>query len=608
MISKKYLREFIRGFEKCKDSDFDWNAKLFQTCKDSSWGEVLLSRSTHLRANYEENEARISELESLLQKPLTDREYRNLADAALKIYQDGYDDIRVFMILLEPCIEYFKQKRDFDYLLPLIHAYCFECEQVQFELADNAKYTYEDILVYKDEYPNIATRYARLTILKAYSNVISRLLYNDELHAFPRMYSLYKDVEELWNRKEVQDLDGEDEEFVYFVARMRQSLALFENVDALTDEEKSIYKAILAEQLEDQESEFYPLICSISEVLKNREGLTSDEECADYLIHYFEETFAHLQEEGDANGQQDYIDDCYNIVTSMGRFLEGEHEVASKKEEMTACVNRLRNFVKDLPYDFYNAEMNNYVSVLYQKVKTYMSYEEKRDYLLEVIMFRQPITCIHALMVSRLSTLLCKAMLQQKPDLLVGVLDTKNTGDVHAKEKEILDFVSECALFHDVGKVAIAGIINMQNRRLSDLEFARLKTHSEGGVTFLGNDKDFAKFYDVMRGHHKWYDGKGGYPASFDNLSSPVRIIIDLVTISDCLDAATDILGRNYGKGKTVDVVIDEFKAQAGTRYNPEIVSLIANDPKLLEDLRRQTTDGRMDVYREVYSKYIERN
>lgn len=37
-----------------------------------------------------------------------------------------------------------------------------------------------------------------------------------------------------------------------------------------------------------------------------------------------------------------------------------------------------------------------------------------------------------------------------------------------------------------------------------------------------------------------------GYPADFDNTASKDRFLIELIHISDCLDAATDFVGRSY--------------------------------------------------------------
>ena len=62
-----------------------------------------------------------------------------------------------------------------------------------------------------------------------------------------------------------------------------------------------------------------------------------------------------------------------------------------------------------------------------------------------------------------------------------------------------------------------------------------------------------------MLGHHKTYDGKGGYPLEFDNLNSKYKSAIDLISISDSIDAATDVLGRNYANGKNFYSLLDEL-------------------------------------------------
>ena len=67
--------------------------------------------------------------------------------------------------------------------------------------------------------------------------------------------------------------------------------------------------------------------------------------------------------------------------------------------------------------------------------------------------------------------------------------------------------------------------------------------------------------------------------------ASPDKIMIDLITLSDCLDAATDNLGRNYQRAKKVSAVLEEFAAGSGTRYNPDLVHLLLTDAHLIARL-----------------------
>ena len=605
MITRGFLDGFIKKFEYCKDLDFNWNTRLFEKTGSESWGNILIERSRDLRHSFEINEENIKALQEALSNPLSEKEYKLVADAALRMYQDGYDDIRIFPLMLEPCIEYFKSVGNLDYVIPLIHAYCFEFEQADLETLGSPKYAYEDILTYKSDYLSIDSRYARLTLWKSYSNVISRILNNEEVGSFSKMYSLYLEALSLWEKEEVQRLDGQDEEFLYFIKRMLQTVMLYENIAALTEEEKQIYEHLIEENKAGEDDDSQLMIGCIEQILLNYEGKIPNEEVVDFLLSSFDEVFSHLDLDEDPNEQEDYIDDCYNIIATLSSFMNGPRRVEEKQGEMIERMNRLRLFVKSLPYTFYNGEMNRYVYMLYQRIRPFMSLEEKKDYLLEVVMFRQPITCIHSLMVESISEAIGRYLLDHNPELFIGVMDCRNSEDVHAKRDEILKFIAESALYHDVGKITLVDIINTQNRRLTDVEFSKIKTHPDNGLTILANDPDFACFYDVIRGHHRYYDGSFGYPEGFDNTSSKLRTVIDIVTIADCTDAATDILGRNYAKGKTFRAVLDEFVAGAGTRYNPDIAYAIKNDEALIEELTRLTTEGRMDIYKEVYSRYI---
>jgi HD-GYP domain-containing protein (c-di-GMP phosphodiesterase class II) len=129
--------------------------------------------------------------------------------------------------------------------------------------------------------------------------------------------------------------------------------------------------------------------------------------------------------------------------------------------------------------------------------------------------------------------------------------------------------------------------------------------HPDKGYEMLKDEPAFEKYFDIIRGHHRSYDGKTGYPSSFNNLLSPYKPIIDLITVADCVDAATDILGRNYVKGKDFATVYNELKLGSGTLYNPDIVDLIGSNKSLFEDLEYLTSEGRYEVYYRAYRDII---
>ena len=70
------------------------------------------------------------------------------------------------------------------------------------------------------------------------------------------------------------------------------------------------------------------------------------------------------------------------------------------------------------------------------------------------------------------------------------------------------------------------------------------------GAELLTGHNSTAAYADVAKGHHLWYDCSRGYPYDFNTFDSPVKTIIDIVAVADCMDAATDSVGRSYNNGK----------------------------------------------------------
>ena len=125
------------------------------------------------------------------------------------------------------------------------------------------------------------------------------------------------------------------------------------------------------------------------------------------------------------------------------------------------------------------------------------------------------------------------------------------------------------------------------------------------GMEYLDLAPSLQKYKDTTLGHHKWYNGKGGYPDSFDNTKSPKRILIDIITLSDCLQAATERIGRNYKGDKNFDTVMEEFRRDAGVRYNPDLVNLIDEHPDLANKLSELIDDGWVEIYYNIYSQFF---
>lgn len=254
---------------------------------------------------------------------------------------------------------------------------------------------------------------------------------------------------------------------------------------------------------------------------------------------------------------------------------------------------------------------NSYVKYLnlfatYPRAIKYLKEEERIRYLNELNVATQVTTYAHSMNVAMIARELMKGILKYRPELLKGALGEIRHGKVLLDSKECLDFIYEAAFYHDIGKNGIISTVNNDYRPLTDEEYAIVKTHPALGAELLKIAPSlYEKYHDTTLGHHKWYNGKGGYPEDFDNTKSPKRILIDIITLSDCMQAATERVGRNYKEGKTFDMVMEEFRKGAGTKYNPDLVKFIDAHDDVARDLAVLINDAWVDIYFSIYSKFM---
>lgn len=254
---------------------------------------------------------------------------------------------------------------------------------------------------------------------------------------------------------------------------------------------------------------------------------------------------------------------------------------------------------------------NSYVKYLnlfatYPRAIKYLKEEERIRYLNELNVATQVTTYAHSVNVAMIARELMKGILKYRPELLKGALGEIRHGKVWLDSKKCLDFIYEAAFYHDIGKNGIISTVNNDYRPLTDEEYAIVKTHPALGAELLKIAPSlYEKYHDTTLGHHKWYNGKGGYPEDFDNTKSPKRILIDIITLSDCMQAATERVGRNYKEGKTFDMVMEEFRKGAGTKYNPDLVKFIDAHDDVARELAVLINDAWVDIYFSIYSKFM---
>lgn len=138
-----------------------------------------------------------------------------------------------------------------------------------------------------------------------------------------------------------------------------------------------------------------------------------------------------------------------------------------------------------------------------------------------------------------------------------------------------IEYIVAAAPLHDIGKVAIPDKILHKPGKLTDEEFAIMKTHVVEGlavvdqvITDVGRTPYLAAARDVIAGHHERYDGHG-YPHGLSGPAIPLAgRIMALADVYDALRSAR-VYKPAMSHGEARQILIDG----AAKHFDPKIVA-----------------------------------
>ena len=140
-----------------------------------------------------------------------------------------------------------------------------------------------------------------------------------------------------------------------------------------------------------------------------------------------------------------------------------------------------------------------------------------------------------------------------------------------------LDLMTSSARLHDVGKIAISDNILNKPDKLTDDEFAIMKTHTSQGertigqiVSRTGDREAFLQNARLFAGyHHERWDGRG-YPYGLAGTDIPLQgRILAFVDVYDAL-----VSERPYKKPFTHEEAINIIMENVGKQFDPNIAEV----------------------------------
>lgn len=177
-------------------------------------------------------------------------------------------------------------------------------------------------------------------------------------------------------------------------------------------------------------------------------------------------------------------------------------------------------------------------------------------------------------------------------DLLLHQLVQKT--DRYQLDESDISLISTASALHDIGKIMIPEEILNKPGRLTEEEYATIKTHTTEGARILkglaiGQDEPLVKVaHAICRWHHERWDG-GGYP---DRLKGDeIPIAAQVVALADVYDALTSerCYKQSYSHEKAVDMILH---GECGS-FNPLLMECLKESSELLRTELQRSEDDR---------------
>src|SRR4051794_22277860 len=133
-----------------------------------------------------------------------------------------------------------------------------------------------------------------------------------------------------------------------------------------------------------------------------------------------------------------------------------------------------------------------------------------------------------------------------------------------------VDRIAHAALLHDVGKLATPEALLVKNGPLTSDEWEVMSEHPIVGERILARTKELANLAPIVRHEHEHWDGSG-YP---DGLAGQ-RIPVGSRVILTCHTYVAMTSERPYRGALPVSAAVEELRAGAGCKYDPDIVDAL---------------------------------
>lgn len=318
-----------------------------------------------------------------------------------------------------------------------------------------------------------------------------------------------------------------------------------------------------------------------------------------------EELLERLEEYIEPRDEYNPMEQCSALFTASSYYLDYLCKCSRYEEEYILkkameIVERVLGRAKDMERYLGGYQTNYCVLMLINSASNIVDFDSFQNTVLSATIYANKALYVHTMMVKEISCVLLSYILEHNSHYVDGVGGYEWENSQEYKEK-MMKLMEKSVLFHDIGKYFCLDYVSNSSRNLTDDEFEIIMEHPANFSKIYQGEmsREVECVHDCALFHHLWYNEKGGYPKGKHTANQP---FVNIISIADSIDAATDNIGRPYGQGKTLGNLLEEFEGMKDSRYSGYICDLLHVE-EVKAEIERILDERRREIYYIIYAE-----
>ena len=230
-------------------------SKLQENLPIDEWCQGLPEINREYKIRYDQNDGIVEEIMEMISGELSDEVCDKLYFECKKMYEEYIDDGFFLVKIFEKLILHYEKIGDIGKAIISLSYASYEINDIirrQYNIRKRNNDLSFKIVSYKDQYTKIQDEQARLRIWIEYYGIIVVSM-DDKTISIEECFKQYDDMLELWNREDVQQLDGDRLDINAVINMINQRILLSEvYMDEQSDSIKERFCDMAIERYEEE--------------------------------------------------------------------------------------------------------------------------------------------------------------------------------------------------------------------------------------------------------------------------------------------------------------------------------------------------------------------